>query len=361
MEPAALHRELEDAAPAGTAVIATRGAAKRYGIEDILRQKAREGLVWIDDVAPNTTHYTVWEALRAPGDARLSHVIAIGGGSVIDLAKAVVALWGGRPFADARQVMEAVRTKAYLKEEGGAGIAITAVPTTAGTGSEVTAWATVWDADERKKYSVDAPWLVPQRVWMVPELTLSLPPRQTLSTGLDAVCQAAEAYWAKRSDPLVKAVAVRAVEMASRALPQILAQGNDLQARRDMCTASLLSGIAFSKTRTTACHSISYPLTAEFGVEHGFAAALTLAPVAAINSRAVDCTELYAAFQGFGEIGAWVDSVSRNVQCMRLSAFGVAEKDIPLIAEKAFTAGRMDNNPVDLDQDDVVDILKAVL
>ncbi len=129
-----------------------------------------------------------------------------------------------------------------------------------------------------------------------------------------------------------------------------------------MCLASLLSGLAFSITKTTACHSISYPLTMNYGIAHGFAAALTLSPVMGINAKAVpEIQQVTGIFGGYEGFGAWLADVSRGIQELTLSAFGISEDMLDGIAEGAFTLGRMDNNPVPLKKEEVTAILKSIL
>ena len=234
-----------------------------------------------------------------------------------------------------------------------------AVPSTAGTGGEVTRWATLWDTVNKKKYSVDAPSLV-NKVWVVPELLTNMPKRLKLSTGLDAICQATEAFWAKKSDPQVQAIATKAIALFVKYFEDFLNGPENSQVKTEIATASLLAGIAFSKTRTTACHSISYPLTLNFGIEHGFAAALSLPAVVNINEKAVDCSALYEAIQPFENYRSLVDTFSAGIQPMRLSAFRISEQDLPIIAAESFTQGRMDNNPVDLTKNDVELILRDI-
>ena len=123
----------------------------------------------------------------------------------------------------------------------------------------------------------------------------------------------------------------------------------------------MLAGLAFSQTRTTACHSISYPMTMLYGVPHGLAAAMTLAQVAEKNRGHFENDgELFAVFAPYGGIQHWLDTVCGGVVSLRLSGFGIAPDQIETLAEHSFTGGRMDNNPVDLTGEDVRTILCAV-
>jgi len=342
-------------------IIVSSSGAKRWGIDSLLLElQHTEKILWFSRIDSNPTQQTVARARQIIKGKDIDGIVAIGGGSAMDLAKQVSAFSGMKDLKAPGALIEAVKEKSYLKNKDNA-IPVIAVPTTAGTGSEVTQWATLWDSDSGMKYSVDAPWLKPKTVWMVPELTVSLPAKLTLAAGLDAVCQAVEAYWARETNPLSKALSIRSIQLITESLISVLLEPDNLRLRESLCTASLIAGLSFSQTKTTACHSISYPLTAQFGIEHGFAVAITLAPVAAINAQKVDITEIEALFMQYGGIQNWLDTVCGNILTLRLSNFGITKADLGGIVECAFTGGRMDNNPVDLSPGMVKDILTTVL
>lgn len=290
-------------------------------------------------------------------------LLAIGGGSCIDLAKGFSAFWH-MPQALGRSVealREAIAARAYDAPDNPF-VDILAMPTTAGTGSEVTHWATLWDESKRSKLSIDCQRLFPKGAVLVTEWTAGMPPALTLSTGLDALSHGMEAYWAKASTPLSQALALSAVDKVRRFLPQALARPGDLDYRQEMCTASLLAGLAFSITRTTACHSLSYPLTMLHGVPHGFAAAVTLVPVMQRNRAAVPgIATLEGLFAPDGGLLPWLQQTCDGVQTLHLAAFGIGLEHLEAIADQAFTAGRMDNNPVLFTRQDVLDILRQVM
>ena len=341
-------------------VLISESAADRYGIkEDLLHSVEQKAMVWVSRIDANPTPDTVLAALQALHAGKNDGVIAIGGGSAIDLAKTVSA-FRGLALSSYDEVVACIDRKAYGNNRANA-LPILAVPTTSGTGSEVTQWATIWDYQNNKKYSVDAHWLRPAATWYVPELMLTQPVGQTLSTGLDAVCHAVEGYWSQKSDPLVRELAVSSVRLFVAHLRPTLDNPTSLPLREKLCTASALAGLAFSTTRTTACHSISYPLTYLHGINHGFAVAMTLAEVANYNRRKVDLSPLLLEFEPYGGMCAWLDGVCDGIVKLRLSGFGVSTSALDRIVEGAFTGGRMDNNPVDLTTRDVYDILTRVL
>jgi alcohol dehydrogenase class IV len=338
-------------------VLLERQRAVEWNLAEFMKDLSEKGgAIWIDQAQTLPTQKTVWYACRQISCfSEIGGIVAIGGGSAIDLAKALSA-FHGMDFEEPEDLIDAIASKEYLNNNIGS-LPIIAVPTTAGTGSEVTHWATVWDEAKPKKYSIDAPRLLPDEVWIAPELTLTLPPKLTLSTGLDAVCHAAEAYWAKASNFLAKELSIRSLQIITENLNRVLQNSEDYISRCNMATGALLAGLAFSQTRTTACHSISYPITSLYGVEHGLACALTLDGVARINAEAVRLSPLLEVFQPLGGIQQWLDDTCGDMVNLSLSGLGIPEDAIPIITANAFSEGRMDNNPVKLTPEVVQQLL----
>lgn len=316
---------------------------------------------WIKNVVASPTQVDLIKALKNIGNNKVDTIIALGGGSAIDLAKGICAFHNNKKNDKytVEQITDSLKNKKYRCEKF---VDIIAVPSTAGTGSEVTQWATIWDENKTGKFSIDDSMLKPKMAIIVPELTLSMSDKMTLSTGLDAMCQAIESYWSRHTTPIVQEIAYRAIEIVIQNLRKAVEQPHDIIVREKLCRASVLAGLAFSQTRTTACHSISYPLTMLYGVPHGLAAAITLDAVGQMNKGHFPNDDvLFSLFNEYGGIMNYVDLVCAGVINMRLSAFGITQKDIPLIAKDAFSSGRMNNNPVDLSRDDVEKILTSIL
>ena len=282
-------------------------------------------------------------------------IIAIGGGSSIDLAKAISSLY---EYKDC-DVLDLLKNKDYLDNNNS--IPFVAVPTTAGTGSECTKWATIWDFDNNKKYSLDADYLYPNESWIVPELTATMDEKLTLSTGLDALAHAMESYWSVHSNKYTRVIARDSIRIIKKYLPLVLSDLNNLEYRHEMIMGSFFAGLAFSNTRTTASHSISYPLTMMFGINHGFAVALTLFEVLKRNWDYIVDKDLFLDAwnaQKLEDIEKWFDEVSDG--CLKLSKFGVKKENIPNIVKLATTSGRMDNNPIVFTENEIEDILNSV-
>jgi alcohol dehydrogenase len=231
---------------------------------------AGEPAVLIRNVPPNPDFRSLTESCRAlaTAAARPALVVAIGGGSVLDAAKVLAA--SGGDFA---------RVRAHLENGAARGLAplpIVAVPTTAGTGSEVTCWATVWDKDARRKHSLTHDGLYPEHALIDPLLTLGTPRGVTVAAGLDALSHALESLWNVNANPVSAALAVDAARTVLETLPALAADLASAGLRLSMMRAATLAGLAFSNTKTALAHSLSYHFTLNHGVPHGIACSFSL-------------------------------------------------------------------------------------
>lgn len=288
-------------------------------------------------------------------------IIGIGGGSVLDLSKSLSVL-KNMEIDSTSTLRSVIENKSYVENQHI--VPWIGVPTTSGTGSEVTCWATIWDRAQGVKLSIDSKNLYANTAIIDAALMLTLPNKLTTSTALDALCHATEAYWSKSSNEISRVYSLEAIKRIVNNLEKVLDQPKEIQLRNELALGSLYAGLAFSNTRTTACHSISYPLTLALGIDHGVAASLTLARVMELNLEAI--IEKDQLFQAFGvnhleEIQQFIERI------YRLSGFQSKLKDynanpeiIESIAENAFTKGRMDNNPIALTKKDVTQILMSI-
>lgn len=236
-----------------------------------LERAAGTAIATIADVQPNPDRaHLDRQCARLAGLPRSPElVVAIGGGSVIDTAKVFAA--GRGAFAPVWSVLTTGKGATALTPWP-----LIAVPTTAGTGSEVTSWATVWDGDSQKKYSLAAPALYPEFAVLDPALTVSCPKGLTVSTGLDALSHALESLWNRNANPVSAGFAALAARTIMETLPDLAANLRDPGLRERMLRAAMLSGMAFSNTKTAIAHSMSYPLTLKYGVVHGVACSFSL-------------------------------------------------------------------------------------
>ncbi len=256
------------------AVVVTFPEARALGLVARLEALLGADLVAvIEDIQPNPDVAQLeglYNSFWSDPDA-CDAIVAVGGGSAIDTAKALMVgtancqfgslvglLATGMPFTPAR-------VKSLI-----------AVPTTAGTGSEVTPWATIWDARNQKKYSLhlDATW--PEAAIIDASLMLSVPLGTTVSTGLDALSHALESVWNVNANPISDTYAISAAEDILETLPALIHNASDIMLRERMAMAALKAGLAFSNTKTALAHSISYEMTLRHGLPHGIACSFTL-------------------------------------------------------------------------------------
>ncbi|KIQ97621.1 phosphonoacetaldehyde reductase [Lysobacter sp. A03] len=263
--------ELDALATGQVLLVTTEGFVRRGQAGEIVRVLGADRVAVYDGVTPNPEIDDLDAAVREWRPHMPATILALGGGSAIDAAKALaVALPNG--VVDPLDTL--LRRGQVFKRN--ATLPVVAIPTTSGTGSEVTPFATVWDGREHRKHSIAGSDVYPRVAVVDPELTLSLPPQETLYTALDAISHALESLWNRNRTPLSESFATRALSGAVVALPAVLARPQDLEARVSMQQASLLAGMAISQTRTAIAHSISYALTSHFGVPHGLACSFTL-------------------------------------------------------------------------------------
>ncbi|UCH72496.1 MAG: phosphonoacetaldehyde reductase [Thermoplasmatales archaeon] len=296
-------------------------------------------------------------------------VIAVGGGSVIDMAKSVNVL----SYQDGK-IEEYSIGKKKLKNPGKPLIAI---PTTSGTGSEVTYFATIYI--DKTKYSLgDKNLTLPSISIVDPSLTESLTKYLTASTGLDALCQGIESFWAVNSTKKSRKCATEAIDIAFKNIEKTV-KNPDKESRLNMAKAAHLSGKAINISKTTACHSISYPITSYFGISHGHAVALTMPQFIEFNSQVSekDCNDKRGVKLVKNRINEIIEimgckdiyDVKKKFQNLmreirvgnKLSELNMDIKSIELIIEKGFTADRMNNNPRKVTEEALRKILEEIL
>jgi phosphonate metabolism-associated iron-containing alcohol dehydrogenase len=241
------------------------------GLRNELKRTAGEPLLTIKDIAPNPD--TKLLAKQTARFAQLSEqpevIVALGGGSVIDSAKVFSAASGD--YTTVLKLLQGEPVSVNFTT-----IPIIAVPTTAGTGSEVTCWATVWSSETNRKFSLSRKELYPEIALIDPDLMLKKPRDLTLATALDALSHALESIWNINANPVSARFAVAAAKTILRDLPKLYSALDDLELRSNIAEASLNAGLAFSNTKTAIAHNISYPLTLGWGIKHGIACSFTL-------------------------------------------------------------------------------------
>lgn len=322
--------------------------------------------VLFSDVAADPPEASVEAAVAMAREARIDAVVGLGGGSSMDTAK-LVALLCGTPQA--------------LADIYGIGLAegprlpLIQVPTTAGTGSEVTPISIVTTPSQEKK-GVVTPLLYPDIALLDAGLTLGLPPAVTAATGIDAMVHAIEAYTSRhKKNPISDAMATKALSLLTANMDRVIADGGDIEARSAMLLGSCLAGIAFANAPVAAVHALAYPLGGHFHVPHGLSNALVLAPVLEYNRPAAEAlyAELAAVvcpgrtFAGPAEacdafIATMTDMVRRMPFAQTLREVGVGEGDLDLLARDAMKIERLlVNNPRDLTPEAALAIYRSIL
>ncbi len=209
------------------------------------------------------------------------HIVGIGGGSAMDVAK--IASISIPAFKNGIKIKDLLTDSSFFK--GLKEIDCTLVPTTAGTGSEVTPFATIWDYQNKQKKSLGHDSMFAKKAYVDPDFLKEIPADIALSTGLDSLNQAFESIWNKNANNLTRQLSIEAATLALKSLPNLKNLSFDGSLRENLCNASLFAGLAISQTRTSICHSISYPLTLKYGIDHGIACAFSMLEVYKYNSQ----------------------------------------------------------------------------
>lgn len=268
---------------------------------------------------------------------KLDFVIALGGGSVLDSAKAAAAI-----ALEGKSIRHYFGTDCSLPIVG---LPIIALPTTAGTGSEVTSVSVLSDGDQ--KLPLSSPALMAKIAIIDPELTVSLPPYLTACTGMDALCHSIEGYSSINHQPICDALAVRASKLILENLETAVQDGENRKARRALAAASVLAGLSFAIPKTTGPHACSYPLTAQYDIPHGEACGLTIDWFLRIN-RKVPRIQRLANELGFADIEFLADRIGklRHAIGLRdsLTDINLSEEQIHKLAQDSMHPN-LYNNP----------------
>lgn len=284
-------------------------------------------------------------------------IVGIGGGSIMDVSKSLCCLYQSE-VADVDALREYIQNKRFGKPSA----RWIGVPTTSGTGSEVTCWATIWDPEKDAKRSVESQENYAYAALVDPQLTYEMPLKLAVSSALDAVAHAVEAYWAKGTNLVSRALALEAIRTIMNNMESLLCR--EPSACDAMSKGSMLAGMAFSNTKTTACHSISYPLTMHHHIPHGTAVSMLLSPVLEMNAPSVEGMEQLLAALGIDDARQLKECISeflvRSGQPASLGGWGVQAEECAELAKLGMTKGRADNNPVELTAEKIEKILLSV-
>jgi alcohol dehydrogenase len=289
-------------------------------------------------------------------DRSLDLIVGLGGGSAMDVAKiASVSIPAIRKGMHIDDLLKDSTLFSRFK-----GIDCIQVPTTAGTGSEVTPFATVWDYGSKQKKSLSHPVMYAKKAFIDPDFLSQVPLEVAISTGFDALNQAFESIWNVNANEFTRPLSRRAAVLALQSLPAITEVFSDPELRAKLALASLFAGLAISQTRTSICHSISYPLTLKYGIEHGIACAFSMIEVYKYNMssvkediRAIEFELGKDAFDTLNYIFSKYNINSRIASSLpNKSSFSSSIEDF-------ITAGRFENNIRECSERDLIDIISS--
>jgi alcohol dehydrogenase class IV len=350
------------------ALLVTDRGILAAGVADLVQDALRNGgldVTVFSDVQAEPDAQGVVDGVELYRSSRADLIVAVGGGSSLDTGKAISAM---------------VTNPGHIRDYAGLGLLqepgapLIAVPTTAGTGSEATIWSVISEKDRGIKYGVGSALMVPRLALCDPELTLTLPPRLTAVTGIDAMSHALESYVNKATQPISEALAERALQLVAASLRTAVLAGDTLTARADMLLASTMAAMAFNPTRLGLAHALAMPLGAHAKIPHGDVVAILMPPVMRYNMtgnlhKFARLAEIFGentavlSLREAAEAGVRaVETLIRDVGCpCRLGAYGVQESDLPMLAEEAMTSGNIAVNPRVAGPADLVGIMSACL
>jgi alcohol dehydrogenase class IV len=353
------------------ALIVTGGTPGRASpLEDVLRQSGVSFETVSIPGEPTTGQVT--DGVEAARRFRPHAVIGFGGGSALDAAKAIAALLANPgDIFDYLEVIGAARPLTVKP------LPCIAIPTTAGTGSEVTRNAVIKSEEHGVKVSIRHPDILPCAAIIDPELTLELPPAVTAAAGLDAFTQVIEPYVSRRANPLTDAICRDGIRLAAGALRKAFTDGHDAAARRDMCLASLYGGMALANAGLGAVHGFAGPVGGMFPAPHGVICARLLPAVIETNIRALQAREPDSpALCRYDEIARlvtgcaqaraddgirWIQRLCEDLRIPPLGACGIRATHVPDLVRKAAESTGMKTNPITLTGDELAAILTQVL
>jgi alcohol dehydrogenase class IV len=298
-------------------------------------------------------------------------VVGFGGGSVIDCAKAIAAL-----VPNKGKLFDYLEVIGLGKELEADPLPLIAIPTTAGTGAEVTKNAVIHSPEHQVKVSLRSPLMFPDVAVVDPDLTLSLPPEITATTGMDALSHLLETFVCNQPNPMTDAWCREGLRRIAASLRKVFDNGNDIQARTDMALASMLGGMALANVKLGAVHGFAGPMGGMFPVPHGAVCAALLPAVMEINIREVNRQNQSASLLRYDELGQILTGkpdakAEEGIVCIKelvnylkiptLSTYGLTSSAFTTLTEKAKNASSMKGNPVLLSDSDLREILEKTI
>ena len=351
-------------------VVTGRSSARA---DNILEQLDKQGIESISfSVLGEPTTDIALAGVQEARQAACDWVIGIGGGSVIDTGKIIAAL-----LTNEGKLLDYLEVIGKGKPLEKMPAPYVAVPTTAGTGAEVTRNSVLESPEHRVKVSMRSPLMLPRYAVVDPELTYSMPPPITASTGLDAFTQLLEAFVSNKANPLTDGICREGLRRAAGALVRVFENGRDTEAREAMSLASLLGGLALANAKLGAVHGIAGVLGGMFKAAHGAICGRLLPFVMEMNISALQMREpespSLARYREVAQIVTgeteaepsdlvnWVQNVCSRFKLSPLADYKITEADFPLLVEKAQASSSMKGNPIQLIEEELVNMLRQAL
>ncbi len=353
------------------ALVVTGSAPARA--EPLLRLLEEQGVdAVVYPVAGEPEIDTIRSGVELARADRCDQVIGFGGGAAIDAGKAIAAM-----LANPGELLDYLEVVGRGQELTRPPAPFIAIPTTAGTGTEVTRNAVLAAPEHRVKVSLRSPLMLPRVALVDPELTYDLPPTLTATTGMDALAQLIEPFVSTRANPMTDALCVEGIERVARSLRRAFLNGRDAGAREDMAVAGLFGGLALANAGLGAVHGLAGPLGGMFPVPHGAVCAALLPHVAAANLRALrerapqsEALDRYQRVAAIvtGRAGAaaeegvqWLSDLVADLKIPPLSGYGIGRNAADELVEKAARSSSMKGNPITLTPEELADIFEAAL
>ena len=332
---------------------------KKIGLVDQIKNvfESQKEVFEFCEVEPNPSCSTVHKGSEYAKNIGVKTVIGFGGGSAIDAAKAISCL------LDSNSLLQDYLFNGKQIEKRNT--KLIAIPTTSGTGSEVTNVGVYTDKDKGQKKPLVSEFFWPDIAILDPLLTISMPARVTASTSLDAFTHAIEAYWADSSQPMSKLLSMESMKLIIENLETAVNNPKDYMAREKLLFASLLAGISFAQTRTTILHALSFPLTNDYGLEHGFACALALPQLIISNydffKEPMDSLVKYLGIDSVEILAQRMKEIMKNVNApTTLREIGVKQNDLEQIAETTLQAPISRLNPKKFNKDELINLFNKI-
>lgn len=323
-------------------------------------------------VSEEPTTRLIMEGVRKARDSESNLVIGFGGGSVIDAGKAIAAL-----LSNDGDLFDYLEVIGKAKPLANPPFPCIAIPTTAGTGAEVTRNAVLRSPEHGVKVSLRSPMMLPRLAIVDPLLTLSMPPSVTASTGLDALTQLIEPFVSNKANPITDGICREGLIRAARSLKNAFDDGSNTVAREDMALASLFGGLALANSALGAVHGFAGPVGGMFPAPHGIICARLLPFVMEANYIALKTRSPQSpALERFHEMAriftgkisakaqdavSWIQNLCATLNVPPLSEYGIKRDDIPTIVEKAKNSSSMKGNPISLTDGELTDIMERSL